>query len=197
MSRVRGETMKTLVLGIFVLAVSVSLVGCNVTPTEFSEPGLYVGGALKYGFEDFDDLDPDESNDGDESVGLGVRAGYRIAPWIGAELEYEYFDDYDVAVADVNVQSLMLQGKAYPFTGRLQPYALGGIGMVSSDLDFDESSLDETFDETEFAWRLGAGLDFYLIEFLPLFVELAYTWPTNDLDELQYWTGAIGAYFRF
>ena len=41
--------------------------------------------------------------------------------------------------ADAEISSLMVEGKAYLFTGRLQPYGLLGIGIVDGDLSVDKT----------------------------------------------------------
>lgn len=178
------------------LILAASLAGCSITPTDYSRSGGYVGGSLSFAGEEFGDVDPTTGNDSDDAIGFSVRTGYRILPWGGIEFAYEQFDEFDVGSAEVDMQSLMLQGKVYPFTGRLQPYALGGIGYVRSDVDFDAPTVRD-FDTSDFSWRLGGGLDLYLIDMLPLFAEVAYTWPTDDLDDLEFWTASVGAYFRF
>jgi len=123
-----------------------------------------------------------------------VRAGYRIVPWVAGELAYENVGELDVGGAEVDLQSLFAQVKLYPLTGRIQPYALGGAGWARAD--FDRGAVED-LDETEPSFRVGAGIDLYVLRSFPLFAEVAYTWPTGDLDELQYWTGSIGAVFRF
>lgn len=186
--------MKRMLAMFTLVLLATSFVGCNIVPTEFSRSGGYVGGSLSFAGEEFDELDPTTGNDSDDAVGFSARAGYRILPWGGLELAYEQFDEFDVGAAEVDVKSLMLHGKVYPFTGRLQPYALGGVGYVRGDVDRDTAS---DFDASDFSWRLGGGLDLYLVDFLPLFAEVAYTWPTDKLDDLEFWTASVGAYFRF
>jgi opacity protein-like surface antigen len=172
----------------------VLLQACNVVPTRFSRSGPYVGASLNYAWDDFDDLDDDIADgklDSDSGPGWSGYAGWRILPWLGADLAFDWYDTLDVGVSDVDMQALLLQGKAYPFTGRFQPYALAGIGYLSADFK------DVDYDESDWGYRLGVGLDFYIVEFLPIFAEASYTWPTGDLEDLDYVTGKIGAYFRF
>jgi len=178
----------------FLLAILAFLPACRVLPTEFSRSGPYVGASVNYAWDDFDNLDDDitnESLDNDSVPGWSAYAGWRILSWIGLDLAYDWYDEMDVGPSNVDMQALFLQAKGYPFTGRFQPYALAAAGFL--DADFDDVDLDET----EFSYRLGAGIEIYLLEFLPIFVEGSYTWPTGDLDQLDYVTAKAGAYFRF
>lgn len=92
--------------------------------------------------------------DRQDSPGADVRVGYRINKIFAAELNFEYFDNYEIAlhgadlrrlspftsvrlgeqdIAEIRVYNFFANMRAYAWTGVLQPYGLLGIGAVYAD----------------------------------------------------------------
>jgi opacity protein-like surface antigen len=172
---------------IAVLSLFVGLAACQVTSTEFSREGFYAGASVVGATSNFDLDDWDD----DSTVGIGVRAGYRFWDRIGFELAYEGGQKYDGDDFDVDIRNLAVQGKFYPLTGALQPYGLLGVGILWGDVGgkYDDGSAG--------FGRIGVGLEAYVLPSLPLFIELDYNKPGGDVSELDYYSGQIGAIFRF
>ena len=168
---------------------------CAVTSTEFSRSGFYAGASIIGSASSFSVIrEQNEKYDlGDTkwSGGIGLRAGYRFLDRLAVELAYEGAQKYDFRDADVSVRSIGVQGKFFPFTGVFQPYAMGGVGSLSADVSKGGP------DESDLFWRLGLGMDVYVLEILPLFIEFDYTAATGDVDALDYLAIMVGAYFRF
>lgn len=146
------------------------------------------------------------------SAGLQARAGYRVTPWLAAEVEYEWLDGFRNDVAGSNVATLgshMLtaNGKIlYPGWGRIQPYALFGVGLSIWEAR-DRQGLGAGLDRTSagLAGRVGVGVDAYLNEHwlleLGLDMALSTTEIQNalggDLDNLFYIPIQLGVQYRF
>ncbi len=173
-----------------ILAVVFGLAACSVTPSEFSRSGLYAGASVIGAASDFDNISVvDDLDKVDYTAGIGLRGGYRFLDRFAIEAAYE--GGMDWRKHDVRMQTIALQGKVYPLTGAVQPYGLIGGGYASGKVS------GTNLDDRAAFWRLGAGLEVYILPFLPLFFELDYTLPTGDLSDLPYATGHLGALFRF
>ena len=178
--------MRSLLLAIALLSLS----ACAVTGTEYSRNGLYAGASIIGAASNFDQQ---AIEDTEVSPGWGARAGYRFLDRFAVEAAYEGGEDFEFDSAGVNVemQSLTLQGKFFVTTGAVQLYGMAGVGY----LDPETGTLG--LDDTEPLGRLGAGVEMYLTPSLPLFIEVDYTWPTGDLEDLDYGTAQAGLLIRF
>jgi opacity protein-like surface antigen len=167
----------------------------------YDRSGVYIGVGGIRAYEDFDD-------DGlglrfQDTFGFDARIGYRLHPRLAAEAQYQWYDEFDVKFSGTEIGTIdgwSLTGnlKGFLLTGQYQPYVLSGAGLLSLDLDI--SLADD--DDTAFAWRLGFGIDAYTYatpagDNLVLNVEASYVIPTNDLDDLDFWTVGIGLAYRF
>jgi len=168
---------------------------CAVTSTEYSRSGIYAGASIIGSASIFSVVrkknERFDLGDTKWTSGVGLRAGYRFLDRLAVELAYEGAQTYKFHDADVRVQSIGVQGKFFPFTGVFQPYIMGGVGSLSADVS------DGGPDDSDLFWRLGLGMDMYLLEVLPLFVEFDYTAATGDVDALDYLAIMVGAYIRF
>jgi hypothetical protein len=176
--------------GAGVVILALLTVSC-VLPTRFSEPGPYIAGSLLAATDDFDRLVDDSSNGDDTVAGFGIRGGGRFLPWFSGEIAYEELDEFELRPTDVKMRSVAVQAKFNPLAGRLQPYGMLGLGWASA------RARGADIDDSDYLVRGGVGLDWYLLQKLGLFAELAYTDPRGDLEGLSYWTGSIGAIFKF
>lgn len=178
--------MKPLAILIMVLGLS----ACNVMPTEYSKSGVYAGASVIGAVSNFDSIDSrDDLDQVDYTAGVGVRAGYRFLDRFALEAAYTGAMEWNDS--DVKMETLGAQGKVYPLTGAVQPYGLIGAGYARGKVP------DEDIDSSSMYWRLGIGLETYIIPVLPFFLEVDYTMPTDDIKELQYASVHLGALFRF
>ena len=164
-----------------------------MTSTEYSRSGFYGGASIIGAVSNFDDIQSMSIDETEVTPGFGVRGGYRFLDRFAVEVAYEGGEDFqfDSSGVDVEMQSLTLQGKFYLLTGAAQIYGMAGAGYLDPESD------QLVLDDAEPLVRLGAGFELYLTEKLPLFIEFDYTWPSGDLQELEYASGQVGLLLRF
>jgi opacity protein-like surface antigen len=191
---------------------------------DYARRGLYAGVGGAYVIEQFDlpdaTLTLPESPifhydvDGGDSWGAEARVGYRFHPNLAAEGQLQCYDNFGIDVAEVadarpkrdfltlNGLSLMGNVKGYPFTGRVQPYGLLGLGLLWLHTQPPRTLYDDLqkgFDdhEVEFAGRIGVGIDGYLTRNLLLNVETSYLVPTGGLRDFRMVPISLGVQYRF
>lgn len=178
--------------------------GATKKADDFARPGGYlslvVGGAsqmFKGDYEGISALDPSMA------VILGLRGGRRINKLLAFDVSADWsVKGFEVSSGADTLEARSVTGfgnlKIYPFGGRIQPYAMGGVGFLWGVLNCSGGGFTSQCDEgIEFAGRAGGGLDVYLTPNIALGAEVAYVIPTGyfkDLDYLQYTGNLI---FRF
>jgi len=147
---------------------------------DYARTGGYVGGGMLGAINDT------ELDDLGGSLGFDVRGGYRLLPRLAVEGQVSYFDNFggNFGVADVDLKALTgtANVKAFPLTGRVQPYAQLGVGATY--LDAEAHFLGNTIAEdsaTEFTFRGGGGVDVYLRPSVSLYTDVSYVLLTGDL----------------
>jgi hypothetical protein len=125
---------------------------------------FYLGGGLTYAIPQFADYNS-QNRDAEATFGFDARAGYRWR-WVAAELDVQYYDKFDLP-DDLTHEEGALRGvtagpnvKFTPFSGKIQPYAVGGFGLLYMK-DTGETNVE---DGTDFMMRAGGGLE---VETLP------------------------------
>jgi len=135
--------------------------------------GFYFGGGASYAWENFDTDDIED-----------------LVNW---------YDDFDAEAGpidfEVKIWTFMLDLKAmYPFyEDRLTPYLRIGGGYM--DAEIEVGSLDDS--ESDFAFNLGVGLDFYVTDQISIGPDAKYVWGAGDLDELEYFVATFSVAFHF
>src|SRR5262245_25015069 len=135
------------------------------------------------------------------SFGLDARAGYRLDPHVAAEADYQYLPGYEFELSnggrlsDLTAHTLTFNGKLYAMTDRLQPYFVGGIGFVHTNVSpllggFEKSG-------TGFTGRVGAGADYYLRPDLVLNLEFSAVLTPAPLGDVRFLPLVFGAQYRF
>ncbi|MFK7897724.1 MAG: porin family protein [Myxococcota bacterium] len=171
----------------------------------YDRPGLYVGGGLVGGFStrlesELHEIPGVTDVEVDPSVGLTARAGVRVTPQIAIEAQYEWMDDFETSVAgneiaDTQTQALTGNVKGYLATGRIQPYVMAGAGFLTARSDDPRTNFQRT--DTDFAARVGGGIEFYLNESVGLSVDSSYVLTAGDVKDLDYVSAGVGVFFRF
>jgi len=163
-------------------------------PINYARPGFYVGVAGNYTIQNFD-APVDVAN----SLGASARVGYRWHPVIATELVVDYLDDFDLKdTGRLDGVTAAAAAKLYSgvFTGRVQPYVTGGLGIAHfNSKSRNGSNFDK--DGTEFLARIGVGLDVYVTEAIALNVEAVYSRARGSLDGLDFVPILWGAQYRF
>jgi opacity protein-like surface antigen len=167
----------------------------------YDQRGAYFGLGALYAVETFDSsvpIDLDIDIDGANTGGLDVRAGYRASSRIAGELLFQYYDQFGLEYTlpgEPTVKeffggwSLTGNAKLFALQGRIQPYAVLGLGALVLDR--------EAGNDAAFAARFGAGLDFYLTPHWVLDTELGYVLPTGSLSDFPILAIGLGAQYRF
>jgi opacity protein-like surface antigen len=161
--------------------------------TDYARTGFYGGVGGSYVFQNFDTQD-DASN----FWGVSGRAGYRFHRLVATELVFDFFpsfggfdDSRSTAQINAHAWDITANGKLYPesLTGRFQPYAIGGVGVMR----VDQSSEDA---RTEIVGRVGAGFDLHLNEKVRLYLEGALLAPGGSLTDFRSVPVQLGFQYR-
>ncbi|MDE0884189.1 MAG: porin family protein [Myxococcota bacterium] len=152
----------------------------------------------------------DCSDNFDSSFGFNFRGGARLNRWFAVEGQVEWVSGFDatskgiatfneidpglgLTSASVDSVAYTINARLYLTEGRIQPYAIAGIGGQNSWLDTNLGNSD-TF--TSFIGRFGAGVDLYLTENLALTGEFTYVAATEATaryyDWYNVWTTSSG-----
>jgi len=135
------------------------------------------------------------------SGGFSIRAGYRLHPRFSTELGFEWIAPYKVEVggdevSEVSTWMFFVDTRIHVMTGRVQPFLLIGMGAYHLDFSLPPSATG-AIDATDFAPRLGGGLDYYFTQSIALTSEVVYVIGTRRLFELDYVGISLGLTYRF
>ena len=150
----------------------------------------------------------------DNSWGLNARLGYRIFSALAIEAQYEWMQGIDISTFGVPVgtwkpHTVTGNLKLYLPIWRVQPYLLAGGGVSIWSIEFSPTAAPlvglSQVDKTGFAFRGGAGLDFFLSESVALNAEGAAVLNTSDFTapgsstqtQLYYFSISAGLAFYF
>ena len=179
-----------------------ALIAMIGTPTsvqaedDYDRPGFYLGAGLGLGFEQFEDTG---GLDIDTGIGFDGWAGLRFDPNFAAELQLEYIDRFDTSVGGVDIDGNVLAFtgnlKTYLMTGRVQPFAVIGIGFLWAEVE----GLGASVSDTGFAARFGGGVDLYTYTWpnVSLGATASYVKTAADFDDLDYVSLVLGFQYRF
>ncbi len=171
----------------------------------YSRSGLYLGANVIGGsYVRIDQLNGDpDVDDVDEVAGFGVYGGYRANPVLAFEMQFEMLTEADVdldgAGKDGELETWTLTGnmKVFLWPERFQPYVLAGLGAMQIDFN-GPSGAGVDQNDTNFVFRFGAGLDFYITEHIVASVGANYLLPAgSDVDDYDYVSYGGGIQYRF
>ena len=199
----------------------------------FARPGPYIGVAGVYQHNVFQNRIEDLLQDAvapvsvnvsiEESGGLNAVAGYRLAPFLAVEVQYEWVDEYDIegsvaglptlSVYSISAHTLTANAKLIVPSWRVQPYLLLGAGFSAWDVDrgplaaplelLDSDIAIENGKQTDFAGRAGIGLDLYLTDNIVINAQGQVVLTTlekpdlGDITDLNYVGFSAGLRWRF
>jgi opacity protein-like surface antigen len=181
--------------------------------SEFGRPGGYVSGGVAGATEMFSgpyDLSGSGIDVGTALI-VGGRLGYRANPYVAFEAAVDYsVEGFELTVpgsGTATAKALVATGnlKLYPGDWRIQPFVLGGVGVVRGTSECKTAAgvgvsclaVGLSDSAVEFGGRVGGGLDFYLTRNLALSGEVTYVIPTGDLGDLDFLTFGGQLVFRF
>jgi len=191
------------------LLAAVGLTSVANAQDQYSAAGPYVQLAGSYALCSLNKTNGgggDCRDDFDSSLGLNARVGFRFNRFISVEGQIEWISGFDaksgviqgndkgVTEASVEAVTYTINARFYPIEGRIQPYAIAGIGGENVWLNTNVLNSD-TF--TSFVGRFGAGLDIYLTSQLALTGEFTYVAATEAKATYydwwdNYWTKNSG-----
>jgi hypothetical protein len=178
--KLRSAFIVVAVLGAFL--ISSPVMAEKSSWKKFNQPGPYVAVGFGGAFDFLEDIIEEEwpselpGLDIESGWSANVRAGYRVASWIGFEAMYEGMYDLDMVVTGV--------GTAYSFEShsffgnlkliiplwRVQPYFLFGLGAQYGKIEGPVGILATK--RWDFVIRPAFGLDVSVTENWVLFAEL-------------------------
>ena len=174
----------------------------------YDRRGFYFGLGPSYARENFSDSASLDDID-EDAPGVTGRGGYRCHPYISAELQFEWLDDFDFKGTisgvgtpqsfDGNLEPLVFTDnvKGHLLTGRYQPFVLLGVGFMRMEAKVRAASFRTRETTVDVAMRFGGGLDFYITENIVATAEASYLMPTGELDDLDYYQFGVGLQYRF
>lgn len=126
----------------------------------------------------------------DASLLAGLHVQFRVAEFLGIEASLGYasseFADGDAEVTWVPFQ---ITGKVYYklATPTVTPYLLGGLGIISTDVDFSGALAPQDDDSaTPISFHLGGGIEIAVPASKMLFsVEIRYVFQNPNIDALD------------
>lgn len=127
------------------------------------------------------------------SPGLAVKLGYRHSGRFSTEVEGEWMQRFDADTGSGGIETWLAtpNAKVYVLTGRIQPYALAGLGffyMNDTRPGADGSSIG-------IGGKVGAGLEFYLNPDLLVGPEVRFNWTAGADETLRNVTVGLGMAF--
>jgi len=175
-----------------ILISSIFLATSAFAQDQYSAPGPYVqlaGSYARCSFEATDGSGGGDCSDAfDSSFGLNGRIGFRFNRFFTVEGQIEWISGFDIKSAFLDPSkgdpsrltaeavTYTINARFYPIEGRIQPYAIAGIGGENVWAD---TNLFNTDTYTSFVGRFGGGLDIYLTPQLALTGEFTYVAATE------------------
>ena len=142
----------------------------------------------------------------DKNLNMGVSVG-SLGDVLGSELEFAYARDFfgEIPGASSSVLTLMGNLMLAPRFGVAQPYALIGLGLIKTHVEFSTMSLLES-NNNHFGWDVGGGLLIFLGRHVGVRGDVRYFHAFQDLEvlgiglgdtKLDFGRAAAGLVFRF
>jgi opacity protein-like surface antigen len=102
---------------------------------------------------------PQITNCQDKRLNYGIGLG-RMGNVLGFEEEFAYAKDFFGTAPNLSssVLTVMSNGMFVPNVGPIRPYALLGVGLIRSHVDFTPTSLLLSTDNNNFGWNIGGGV---------------------------------------
>jgi len=167
---------------------------------EQNDSALGSGIPVRSGNADYGDLT--------NSWGYDLRVGYSFRKMFAAEIQWQSLVNFDTDAINpylstptkepsVEARMLSVNGRFSPLAGRIQPYALVGMGWYNVQADKQAVSIHES----SFALRFGLGVAAFITDRLGVAFESGYILPTsgsiaggNSFDLIPF---TLSAFFKF
>lgn len=161
-----------------------------VNPSYAIDPGFYVGAGGVYSKLDFDIRD-----EFDSTIGINLKAGYRVNDICSWELSFDHLPgfnwknptNYKSLKAKVNINTIMIVSKIAPDFGlySVKPFIMAGLGLMHSKLKIEDTNNTKGFYASAYeinpCFKLGAGVDYFVKDNMALNAEISYVLGTGTL----------------
>jgi opacity protein-like surface antigen len=155
----------------------------GVTPPAAAQ--TFVSPLLGFDFGD-DSSCPAVTGCEDKNLNIGAGIG-TLGGFFGLELDVSYAKDFFGAAPGYSSSVLTVMSNliAGPQIGPVRPYATGGIGVITSHVSFDATSLLDS-SNTDLGWNIGGGLMVFASEHVGLRGDIRHFHAFQDLDILGF-----------
>lgn len=139
----------------------------------------------------------------EKRTNLGVSIGTSHGAF-GFEGDIGYARDFFGKTADGNNAVLTVMSNVLVVipAGRVQPYALIGIGLIRPHVKLDATSL--ALSKNSLGYDIGGGLNIFLLRRIGVRGDVRrlktldnISLPLFSSDKLEFWRGSVGVTFRF
>lgn len=179
----------TIIMGTTSLAAAAD--EAEAAKEEFS-PYFYAQAGTEYSIENFD-------HSADNAWGYNLRLGLRLTEMFAVEAQFEHlaskFKDIHMrdgngnSRGDVEAFNYTANGKVYPIQGRVQPFALFGMGYGSAELRSDHNN--------QFIARFGLGMDVLITDNVGMALEVDYILGAKEMNAFQQIPISLGVFYNF
>jgi hypothetical protein len=158
--------------------------GEHASATPYARDGAYLALGGHAAIENFDPPSPASRPTERWSGGLSARAGIRTHPHMAGELVFDWVSPWSTEGGDLTSYLITGNVKFNFLTGRIQPYAILGIGVYILVQDFDTGGSSTSVPP---GGRFGAGIDYYIDEHVVVNFEGVYVPPLDSrADDFPY-----------
>jgi opacity protein-like surface antigen len=179
---------------------------------DFARNGFYIGGGLAIGkYTQLEDETEDllaelgyiVEVDVGIPVGGDVQMGYRLHPHFAVQAHLTILPNAEIELNGLElleIDALVVTGdlKVFALTGRLQPYALVGVGSMKTKIsDSGGFGFGSSTSASDFAVRLAGGLEYYATQAVVLQAELGGILTSGDVKNTDLFTANFGVLLRF
>lgn len=172
-------THRSIVLSLLWLALAAAPASAQITGWVTPHVGALIGG--------------DTTTSG-PVVGVSVDA-FEVHGWLGAELDVARAMSFnDEGVGDSRLTNVSLSAVAAPHGARLQPYVLGGFGLMRAEGCVLACTVD--FAETVATATLGGGVQVRLADWVGIRGDLRYVRALGDHDGLPRTSDSAFDFYR-
>jgi opacity protein-like surface antigen len=118
----------------------------------------------------------------DKNLNIGVAVG-SLGSVFGSELEFAYAKNFfgEFPGGESSVLTLMGNVMLAPKFGPAQPYALVGLGLIKTNIDFTVGDLLES-SNNHFGWDIGGGLIIFFSENVGVRGDIRHFHALQDLE---------------
>lgn len=163
---------------------------------DFGREGLYIGGSGVYAIEAW--RGNPEDNNVENTAGLNGYLGYRVNEFASLEIHIEWVNNFlNDNPGQLGGVTSSVRTKVYATQSRLQPYATVGAGILATTINKSNNIEGINKAQSDWAFRFGGGIDFYLTENWALNAEATYLWTVGDVKQLDYSSIGLGILYRF